>query len=183
MVLRCDAADSRSSKVTSASSRTFRFAFGAACKSNRRREAGSYILNWGKSQLQVLGRVMGKYWPRLALAAVPGVLGEIRTLPRCRPVSVAMHGVVPAHTGNGRVEPLSRLDSSDRFDTLPSRRNTSPEANGPHCDRGQIVLRCGLVFGLPRGAYLGEWRNTLDESVRLTADEADELACEVCLGQ
>jgi len=50
-----------------------------------------------------------------------------------------MHGVVPAHTGNRRVEPLSGLDSSDRFDTLPSRRNTSPEATGHHCDRGQII--------------------------------------------
>jgi hypothetical protein len=45
------------------------------------------------------------------------------------------------------------------------------------------LLRYSLVLGLPRGAYLGESRNTLDQSVHLNADEADELARQVCIGR
>lgn len=45
------------------------------------------------------------------------------------------------------------------------------------------LLRYSLVLGLPRGAHLGESRNTLDESVHLNADEVDELARLVCIGR
>ena len=81
----------------------------------------------------------------------------------------------PATEGWSRCQGWTRLTD---FDALPSRRNTSPEATG----RWAKCLRCGLVPGLPRGAYLGEWRNALDESVYLTADEAYDLG-KVCLGR
>jgi hypothetical protein len=45
------------------------------------------------------------------------------------------------------------------------------------------LLRYSLALGLPRVAHLGESRNTLDESVHLNADEADELARQVCIGR
>ena len=133
MVLRCDAADSRSSKSHECKLTNVQICFRRRLQIQSAPEAGSYILNWGDVTASGFGPGnRGIIGDDLPPAAVTGALREIRTLPAA-PTSVRGYTVWSLNTrANSKVESLSGLDSSDRpgedLDTLPSRRNTSPEA-------------------------------------------------------